>query len=237
MTSKINWKYVIGFYLLALVLAFPFNSFMTEELHQKLTVGTIFYKSSFLPAGLATLIVGVLALYYDKSVIKEVTFLGQHNMKNVIITILPLMVFTISGLQNSIKINPHLFGLLVSLLFLAYALTEEVFWRGYLINALRPLGPFKQYVLLALLWWFWHIPFRDGQDFVGFFIMIVGGSFLISKFVEATKSFFTTAAIHSIMNIGSNVDWNKTFVIDLIIIFSAMFIIDKTWKLKTEASE
>jgi len=63
--------------------------------------------------------------------------------------------------------------------------------------------------------------------------MIVGGSFLIGKFVEATKSFLTTAGIHSIMNIGSNTNWTKTFLIDLTIIFVAIFIIDKTWKKKT----
>ncbi|MBK6824935.1 MAG: hypothetical protein IPO72_19190 [Saprospiraceae bacterium] len=67
--------------------------------------------------------------------------------------------------------------------------------------------------------------------------MIVGGSFLISKFVEATKSFLTTAGIHSIMNIGSNTNWTKTFVIDLTIIFVAMFIIDKTWKNETNETE
>ena len=64
MTEKINWKYVIGFYVLAVILAYPFNAFLTKEIHQKLTEGTIFYKSSFLPAGLVTLFVGLLALYH-----------------------------------------------------------------------------------------------------------------------------------------------------------------------------
>ena len=67
--------------------------------------------------------------------------------------------------------------------------------------------------------------------------MIVGGSFLISKFVEATKSFLTTAGIHSIMNIGSNTNWTKTFLIDLAIIFVTMFLIDKIWKQKINEIE
>ena len=67
--------------------------------------------------------------------------------------------------------------------------------------------------------------------------MIVGGSLLIAKFVEATKSFLTTAGIHSIMNIGSNTDWTRTFLVDLTIIFVAMFIIDKTWKNETNDTE
>lgn len=237
MTEKINWKYVIGFYVLAVILAYPFNAFLTKEIHQKLTEGTIFYKSSFLPAGLVTLFVGLLALRFDKTVIKEVTFLGPGRIKNIIISLVPMVVFTISGLQNDINLNPNLFGFIISLTFLIYAFTEEIFWRGYLINALRPLGRLKNYVLLGLLWWIWHIPFGNNIEPIGFFIMIVGGSLLIAKFVEATKSFLTTAGIHSIMNIGSNTDWTRMFLVDLTIIFVAMFIIDKTWKNETNDTE
>lgn len=232
MTEKINWKYVIGFYGLAIILAFPFNSFLTTDLHHKFTEGTILYKSIFLPAGLATLIVGLLALRFDKSVIKEITFLGQHKLKNIVISFVPLIVFSISGLENDNNLNPNLFGFLISLIFLVYSLTEEIFWRGYLINAFKPLGRFKNYLLLGLLWWLWHLPFGPDNGFISFFVLIVGGSFLIGKFAEATKSFFTTAGIHSIMNIGSNTNWTKTFIIDLTIIFITMFIIDKTWKKK-----
>ena len=237
MIEKINWKYILCFYALAVILAFPFNAFLTEDLHHRLTEGTIFYKSTFLPAGLATLFVGLLALRLDKTIIKEVTFLGHHKIKNIIISLGPLVVFTLSGLQNDNNINPNLFGFLISLIFLVYALTEEIFWRGYLINALRPLGRLKNYALLGLLWWLWHIPFGHNLDPLGLFVMIVGGSFLIAKFVEATKSFLTTAGIHSIMNIGSNTNWTKTFLIDLAIIFVAMFLIDKIWKQKINEIE
>ncbi len=233
MTKKINWKKVIGFYSLAFVLAYPFNSFMTIEIHHRIFEGTFLYKSAFLPAGLATLIVGLLALKFDKSVVKEVTFLGINKTKNLVISFIPLTVFTISGLQNPYNLEPHLFGFLISLVFLIYAFTEEIFWRGYLINVLKPLGKFKNYLVLGLLWWFWHVPFGNDNNFISFFVMIVGGSFLIGKFVEATKSFLTTAAIHSIMNIGSNILWSNSFMIELVIIFLIMFIIDKTWKNKT----
>jgi hypothetical protein len=54
---------------------------------------------------------------------------------------------------------------------------------------------------------------------------------------QATKSFLTTAGIHSIMNIGSNTDWTRTFLVDLTIIFVAMFIIDKTWKNETNETK
>ncbi|MBK8723710.1 MAG: CPBP family intramembrane metalloprotease [Saprospiraceae bacterium] len=237
MNGNINWKYVVVFYCLALILAFPFNSFMTEDFHHRLTDGTIFYKSSFMPAGIATLIAGLLAFKFDKTFIKKVTFLGQNRIKNLIISIVPMVVFSISGLQNDLNINPNLFGFIISLTFLIYALTEEIFWRGYLINAFIPLGRFKNYLILGLLWWIWHIPFGNNLDNKLFFLMIVGGSFLIGQFVEATKSFLTTAGIHSIMNIGSNTNWTKLFLIDLTIIIVTIFIIDKAWKNDTKTTE
>lgn len=233
-SQTINWKYIIGFYILAVALAFPFNTFMTENYHHQLTAGTILYKSVFLPACIATLIAGLLALRLDKSIIREVTFLGQHWQKNIIISLVPMIVFTITGLQNDLNMNPRLFGFLISVIFLIYATMEEIFWRGYLINALKPLGPLKNYLLLGVMWWLWHIPFSADFGFISFMILIIGGSFLIGKFAEATKSFLTTAAIHSIMNIGSNTYWSKAFMIDLAIIFVAMFIIDKTWVIKSD---
>jgi hypothetical protein len=39
------------------------------------------------------------------------------------------------------------------------------------------------------------------------------------------------------MNIGSNTDWTRTFLVDLTIIFVAMFIIDKTWKNETNETK
>lgn len=221
---------MLCFYTLAVLLAFPFNAFLTEDFHHRLTDGTLLYKSVFLPAGLATLILGLIALQLDRTIVKEVTFLGLNKLKNVIIALVPLMVFTCSGLQNDFDINPNLFGFLISLVFLVYALSEEIFWRGYLMNALLPLGRFKNYLLVGLMWWLWHIPISSEYDNMKFFIMIVGGSFLIGKFVEATHSFLTTAGIHSMMNIGSNINWTRTFVIDLIIIFALMYFIDKSWK-------
>jgi hypothetical protein len=38
---------------------------LTSDIHHKLTVGIIFYKSVFLPAGFVTLIIGLLALRFD----------------------------------------------------------------------------------------------------------------------------------------------------------------------------
>ncbi len=48
--------------------------------------------------------------------------------------------------------HPHLAGLLAGLHAVAYALGEELGWRGYLQDALRPLQVVPRYVVLGLMW-------------------------------------------------------------------------------------
>jgi membrane protease YdiL (CAAX protease family) len=39
-----------------------------------------------------------------------------------------------------------------------FALGEEIGWRGFLLPALRPLGPVPALVLTGAIWGFWHTP-------------------------------------------------------------------------------
>ena len=146
------------------------------------------------------------------------------------------------ALWDSSVVSNGFFESLFTSLLLASVVSVLAFFSvlifyGIGISWLPSLGSWVSPMLIGLLWWVWHIPFGNNIEPTSFFIMIVGGSLLIAKFVEATKSFLTTAGIHSIMNIGSNTDWTKTFLIDLTIIFVAMFIIDKTWKNETNGTE
>ena len=45
-----------------------------------------------------------------------------------------------------------------------FAFGEELGWRGYLLPKLLPLGKFRAYVLLGIIWGAWHWPLV----FVGF---------------------------------------------------------------------
>jgi hypothetical protein len=39
-------------------------------------------------------------------------------------------------------------------------LGEELRWRGFLQDALRPLPPVKRFVLIGVMWEFWHFTTR-----------------------------------------------------------------------------
>lgn len=39
-----------------------------------------------------------------------------------------------------------------------FAFGEELGWRGYLLPKLLPLGKFRAYLLIGIIWGFWHLP-------------------------------------------------------------------------------
>ena len=39
-------------------------------------------------------------------------------------------------------------------------LGEELGWRGFLQDALRPLTPYKKYIIIGVMWELWHFTNR-----------------------------------------------------------------------------
>lgn len=229
--SQVNWKYILIFYLIAFGISAPVNSGYLADAYNNLTQGTIFYKSAFLPAGLGTFIAALLAFRLDRNFPKKITtFWGNTKLKNILIAIVPLVVFTITGIPNDLNKNVHLYAFQISFVLVIYALSEEIFWRGYLINALSPLGKLKNYLILGTLWWAWHFPFTRADGYTSFLIIILVSSLLIGKFVEGTRSYLTVAGLHSlivIIQLGNN---KKPMMYAGGVIILIWILLDKCWK-------
>ncbi len=236
MTFKkpINWIFIFGFYIIAFVLSLPFNSGYFSEQFNTITKDTVFYGIAFLPACLGTTIAALLAYKFDKSTHRTITFWGSNKIQNTVITFVPLLIFTLSGLPNDLHLNPHNYAFVISIIILIYSFGEEVFWRGYMINALEPLSKISGILLLGILWWAWHFPFTSTFGFTTFLPIVLVSSFLIGKFVESTKSFLTAASIHSfvvIMNVAQN---SQRALITGGITVLVWLAIGKLWKPKIE---
>lgn len=204
--GKVNWKYIVIFYSIAFILSAPANSFYFLEQWDTLTEGTVFYKIPFLPAGLGTLIAALIAFRVDKDVVRTITLQGNDRNKNIVIALTPVVVMTIAGIPNELNLNENLYALLISVVLFAYAFTEEIFWRGYMINALAPLGWMKNYLGLGILWWAWHFNFT-AYGCTTFLVLVVISSFLIGKFTEGTRSYLAAAGLHSlivVLTVGEN---------------------------------
>src|SRR5690606_35834448 len=86
---------------------------------------------------------------------------------------------------------------------------EELGWRGFLQDALRPLGETKRWLLLALMWEMWHFTrgMVDGnliQIMLRKTIMLISVillTIIIGKLTDKTRSLFVAITLHSWVNI------------------------------------
>ena len=81
---------------------------------------------------------------------------------------------------------------------------EEYGWRGYLQEELKAIQPWKKYLIIAFLWYLWHLPFLTNasiSDNLFFFGIMIFGSWGIGQVAESTKSLLASACFHLIIQI------------------------------------
>lgn len=226
--TKIHWGKIILFYTIAFVVSGLVNSGLLISEYQKITDGLIIKNWSFLPAGIGTLIAAMIAFIFDKKTIRTITFLGNNSLKNVFISLVPVLVFTTIGIYNNDNINEHSYGFTFSFIALLYALTEEIFWRGYLLDSLRPLKKITYVLVIGIAWWAWHFRFNNSFDFTWFLLICIVGSLLLCQFANETKSYLTAAGLHSLIIITtSEGTLTQAKVIGLCIVIGLWLVIGK----------
>lgn len=201
---KTRWLYIIIFYIIAVLISSLFNSGLLTPFYEKLVSPSFLINFSYLPASFGTLIAALFAFLFNKNRNKNITFLGNNILKNIIIGITPFIIFSIIGMNNEFKININQFALVFGAINLVYANFEEIFWRGFLQNELNQISVFFRYLLIGTMWWAWHMRFSTTFDLTVFLLICIGSSFLMGAFVEKTKSYFTTAGFHLVIILLSN---------------------------------
>ncbi len=197
--DQINWKGIFLYYMIAVVIALPFNSSIANPYYLEFTGGTIIAQLTFLPACLGTLIAALVAFKFDVLHQKSIDFFGNHTYKNTLIALVPLIVLTIFGIDNTMGWDKHIYAFTFVMIILVYSTCEEIFWRGYLQDALRPLSIYIRFTVLGVMWWAWHFPFNDPFGWTGFLLLCLISAFLIGKFAEESKSYFTTGGLHCLV--------------------------------------
>ena len=89
------------------------------------------------------------------------------------------------------------------------AFGEEFFWRGFLLKQLAKFGWVRSSLIIGFIWGLWHAPLiLQGHNYpqhpiIGVPMMIIWCtllSFPLTYFVAKTKSVFTAAFFHGILN-------------------------------------
>ena len=233
--SKIHWPYIILFYVIAFSISALFNSgFLTPEF-RTLTQGYFISDFTYLPACLGTFIAALWVLYLDKSHVRTITFSGNYPLKNIATALTPIVVFSIVGLNNEYRLNVHYFAFAFAAINLIYGIMEEIGWRGYLQDALRPLSEKYRFLLIGLMWWAWHFRYHTVFDFTVFPLFCIAGSFLIGQLAEKTKSYLIAGAVHSLIILLTNSGQpSKEKIVASILTIIIWIGIDKWWQPETE---
>lgn len=230
---KVNWKYITLYIFLAIGISAPIHLGYISEVYRSVTKGYIISEWIYLLAGFGPLIAGAIALLLHKSVSKNITILGNEKVKNILIAILPVIAFSISGLKNSFDLNVHYFGFIYASINVIYAFLEEFGWRRYLQNALAGINKNWKYILIGIIWWIWHLRFNTQFDIYIFPLICIFGGYLLGKLADDSKSILPVVSIHTLIILLTNsgaVTNDKMIGAFLLII--GWVIIEQIWKRK-----
>jgi len=185
-------------------------------------------------------------IYLKRQSITLHSLFGKSMKWSLAMAAVPLLVLSFVGLENTEEIPSNLLGLFSGISFLLYCIFEEYGWRGYLEDELRPLSEFYKIILIALMWYAWHLSFLSDHSIFNnlkFFGILLIGSWGISQVIKSTHSIISAACFHMIYNIlmmqsNGKIEFDlnkKLFVIGACVI--SWIIILKLWERQSDANE
>ena len=150
--------------------------------------------------------------------------------------LIPMVMALFINLINILKFNITIFSqrtfiinVIIGLsIATVSAIPEEVAWRGFLFNELKPLGLLKSSLLIGAIWALWHIPVTIWYKYpnspisgaVINFIQMFVLSIIITYIRDKSKSIFATSIIHGMFNtmiLSSNMDDFKVVLIKILV--------------------
>jgi uncharacterized protein len=236
----LTWIFVIGIYFL-----YTQNSITLNQLNIYFTFGSL---GPFLSAIITT------QLFYKKDGLKKLFAslrLGLLNKKALLLSCSPLLFLFIgwllypllTGKWFSFDTTKEQFNLTNTasylgwaLPFIAYALFEELGWRGFVLPHLQTkFSAFKTTVILSFIWALWHAPFflwrfnfSIGIGIGFFFGIFVGAIILTSIFNLSRGSVLASIIFHLTNNIASAFDKNyMVAVVSIGFVFLAIYLLVK----------
>jgi len=218
MKNKVNFFAILVFYIIAVSLRYITNK--TQLLD---AVSNDFLKIILQAAGPA---VGACAAFSFFKIKPALSLKGNYRQLSVpFLLYWGLPIALILGVEYLSKGTISIAAVPAILL---YGLLEEVGWRGFLQQELKPLPPVLNILIVATLWFVWHLNFDMTTSNVMFFGILILGSWGIGKVGESTHSLFAVSAFHSMNNFFPVMNTTKTMILAvLLVIWVASLVIRK----------
>lgn len=193
MEKRINWISVLVFYVISLAIAWAALDYFRGSIWSGLK-------------GLGPFIGGLVVLAIWKKEDRLFSIWGNKPSKTLIGLLIPLgLAFIIGIRQTDFFDNIHINGLAMAALGLAYAFAEEYGWRGYLQEALLPLGLKASAMIIGVMWYCWHFtwlsPNTNFTNELSFLALCLFGSWGMAVTAMKTKSILLPACLHFVFNL------------------------------------
>jgi membrane protease YdiL (CAAX protease family) len=201
--SRVSWQAVALFYGLACALSWPF--LWWQDMHPAswagLPIPDLLKPSTYMwGPGLAALVVLML---YRRSHRRTISFFGTSAARSVAFYLVPALALPLAYLPVAGPSAVATLGLVAAAGFFN-ALGEELGWRGFLQDALRPLPPLWRYAAIGALWEFWHFTKRfHGGDPADIVIslaiaypLLMALSALIGEAADRSRSLCVAVTLH-----------------------------------------
>ncbi len=207
--KRIKWIELIIYYTVSVLVSAPFRlGLIKMDEIIPLPYGlNIFYR---ILRGIGPAI-GFLVVYYvlKSKIDRKLSFWGVNKLYSLLAVLVIPLCLAIAGVTNSEEYNQHYFGFITGIMLIFYALGEEYGWRGYLQQALEPLKLLYRVLIIAILWYVWHLNFLlpdfTVKTHIVFFAFLILGSWGLLKISESTFSILFVAAVHIAFNILSDI--------------------------------
>ncbi len=196
---------LIIFYLVAIVVSniFRFDLFQLESLYNSLPLWAIIFYSPIQASGvLLGALISIKLL--RKNVNTEISFWGTSKKWSIIMSLFPVVLLMILGITSDRTTSSNYYGLIGGLSALIYCVFEEYGWRGYLEEELKHMNELTRNLIIAGLWYVWHLSFLRTPELMPNLILLLAlivGSWGIGKIVKLTKSILAASCFHMVINI------------------------------------
>ena len=244
-TAKVNWKAVIVYYVLACAISWPFFWWrdMENESFRAWQIPGILKSATYMwGPGLAAIICFFI---FRKTHIRTISFGGTSWLYSLSFYWVPLLALAAAGAPNREGIPPHLFPLALGIMAVFTILGEELGWRGFLQDALRPLPRAYRYILIGVLWEAWHFTNRTSQGSlqeillrVGLFtIFTIVLSFIMGEATDRSKSLIVAVTLHAWVNLVFELPQTSTYIIAALCVPFWAFLLYKWPQHKVSVAE
>lgn len=124
----------------------------------------------------------------------------KGNYRNLFLPLLVFWILPVALIGTVSYLQQGQFPFVLLLTVLVYGLLEEVGWRGFLQEQLKDLPKSQSIIIIAVLWFIWHLNLEFTASNMIFLGILFLGTWGIGKVYSKTYSLLAVAGFHSLNN-------------------------------------